>query len=78
MQEYDGQGTEGSLFMRRYFFHIKCIGDVPERWEHAENDPSVGTSSSIDFEFYWVNYLVEQPNLIGEFGAMLPELKAAG
>lgn len=38
---------------RRHFFHLACGGEPPERWRHAEEDPSEGEPGPIPFEFFW-------------------------
>ncbi len=56
---------------RRHFFHIECREETPTTWRHFENDPSDGSPAPIEFEFFWVKFPDEVPELSGEQGEML-------
>ena len=58
----------------RHFFHLLCGGDPPERWLHAEANPSDGSPAPIWFEFFWAALPDQVPPLIADHGKMLPEL----
>jgi 8-oxo-dGTP pyrophosphatase MutT (NUDIX family) len=57
--------------LQRYFYHLHAPDMVPERWIHYENDPSDGSPSPIEFEFYWVFLAGEVPYLAGDQDAFL-------
>jgi 8-oxo-dGTP pyrophosphatase MutT (NUDIX family) len=57
----------------RFFFHLICHGDPPERWQHYEPDPSDGSESPL-FEFRWARLPDGVPDLIAGHGEMLPAL----
>lgn len=59
----------------RYFFHLMCESEPPERWQHYESDPSDGSEPPL-FELWWAP-LPDVPALIAGHGAMLPKLLAA-
>jgi 8-oxo-dGTP pyrophosphatase MutT (NUDIX family) len=59
----------------RFFFHLRCTGNPPERWRHAELTPSDGSSGPIPFDFYWVSLNGELPELIADMGQLLDRLK---
>ena len=55
-----------------WFYHLRCTGDPPERWRHDETGG--GTSDPIRFEFYWVSFPEQVPELIALNGSMLDRL----
>ncbi len=57
----------------RFFFHLACDREPPERWQNYEPDPSDGTEPPL-FEFYWVPLPDGVPALIAGHGEMLPTL----
>jgi 8-oxo-dGTP diphosphatase len=61
----------------RRFYHLRCGGQPPERWEHAERDPSDGTPGPIAFALFWARMPDEIPALIADHGALLPRLYEA-
>jgi len=62
---------------RRYFFHLECRQETPTTWRHDENDPSDGSTEPIEFEFFWVRFPHEVPELSGGQGELLSKLVAA-
>src|SRR5215470_9932472 len=58
---------------RRYFYHLRCGGEPPAVWQHAERTPSEGGPGPINFVLWWVA-LDEVPTLVAEMGALLPKL----
>jgi ADP-ribose pyrophosphatase YjhB (NUDIX family) len=60
---------------RRYFYHLIYDGQAPDTWQHYEIDPSEGNQDSILFEFFWVSYPDEVPDLIAEQGTFLGQIK---
>lgn len=58
----------------RYFFHLRCESDPPERWRHFETDPSDGSAAPIAFDFFWVSLPDSVPELIAGHDDLLPEL----
>ena len=62
---------------RRYFFHLECRQETPITWRHYENDPSDGSTEPIEFEFFWVKFPHEVPELSGGQGELLSKLMAA-
>ena len=61
---------------QRYFFHLECRQETPTTWRHYENDPSDGSPAPIEFEFFWVKFPDEVPELSGGQGALLSKLAA--
>lgn len=57
----------------RYFYHLECLTEPPETWEHLETLASDG-SGPHRFSFFWVPLTGEIPALVGERDFMLPEL----
>lgn len=60
----------------RYFYHLRCEADPPERWQQYENDPSEGGTEPILFELFWARLPHQVPELIADHGQMLPKLLA--
>ena len=63
--------NDQTVNLQRYFYHLQAPDIVPERWIHYENDPSDGSPSPIEFEFYWVFLAEEITYLAGDQGAFL-------
>jgi len=59
---------------RCYFYHLRHHGETLDRWRHYEMDPSDGSPAPIEFEFYWVQFPDNVPDL-GVQGAFLDELR---
>lgn len=57
----------------RYFYHLRCQGQPPLRWHHAERSSSDGSGIHI-FEFFWATLPDEIPPLIADHDLMLPRL----
>ena len=55
----------------RHFFHLVLQGKAPARWTHFEEHPSDGRPAPIEFEFYWVRFPGEVPELSGGQGELL-------
>jgi 8-oxo-dGTP diphosphatase len=55
----------------RHFFHLVLRGEAPARWTHFEEHPSDGSPAPIEFEFYWVRFPGEVPELAGGQGELL-------
>ena len=60
----------------RYFYHLRCESDPPERWQHYETDQSGGDAEPVLFEFFWVRLPQGVPDLIADHGIMIPRLIA--
>jgi hypothetical protein len=60
--------------LRLYYYHLTLEGQPPERWLHDETDPSDGSPGPYEFEFYWVRFPDEAPELAGEQGLLLHKL----
>lgn len=60
----------------RHFFHLRAIGEVPERWRHFEQDPSDGSGARIEFDLYWLALQEAAGSLIAEHGALLTAVVA--
>ena len=61
----------------RHFYHLRCEGIPPERWQHDEADPSDGSPAPVRFEFFWAALPGGIPELICDHGKLLPELLEA-
>jgi 8-oxo-dGTP pyrophosphatase MutT (NUDIX family) len=57
----------------RFFFHLRCTGHPPDRWQHHEVDPADGGVPPL-FELFWVPLPDGVPELIAGHGALLPVL----
>jgi 8-oxo-dGTP pyrophosphatase MutT (NUDIX family) len=60
---------------RRHFFQIEYTGKPLLRWLHDEIHRSDGSAAPIEFEFFWVKYPEEVPELVAGFGDFLPNLE---
>ena len=60
----------------RFFYHLTMDTPPQDRWQNLETDPCDGTNNSYLFEFYWVDLHHEDPHLIADHDAFLPQLKA--
>ena len=58
----------------RHFFHLTCTETPPEQWDHFEQYPSDGSPGPIRFSLFWAVLPDDVPELVGEMGALLPEL----
>ena len=72
--ESDFPVPERGELHRRRFYHLRCTGEAPSRWEHDEQDPSDGSTEPILFELYWVDLRNGLPALAPGHGRMLPSL----
>lgn len=61
----------------RRFYHLRCEGQPPEVWRHAELAPSEGPPDPIMFECFWAPLPDGVPALVAEMGALLPALVRA-
>ena len=59
---------------RRRFYHLRCTGEAPSRWEHYEEHPSDGSTEPILFVLYWVDLRNGLPALAPGHGQMLSSL----
>jgi 8-oxo-dGTP pyrophosphatase MutT (NUDIX family) len=57
----------------RFFFHLACDSDPPERWQNYEMDTSDGSPPPL-FELWWVPLPDGVPELIAGHGELLPAL----
>jgi 8-oxo-dGTP diphosphatase len=73
-QIFDARIVGREEYNDRWFFHIVCEGDVPERWTHGEFSASDGTVGPIPFDFFWVDLASGVPPLIVEHDQFIPEL----
>jgi 8-oxo-dGTP diphosphatase len=76
-QEWDERIYGRAEVHERYFFHVLCPGDPPDRWRHFEQDPSEGEEGPIPFDFFWAPLPDGVPPLIAEQDVMLPRLREA-
>jgi len=58
----------------RRFYHLRCDEYPPERWRHAELDPSDGSPGPITFELFWARIPDGIPPLVADHGTFLPRL----
>jgi 8-oxo-dGTP diphosphatase len=59
----------------RHFFQLRFQGDRKDNWHHFEGSPSDGHPGPIEFEFFWVKYPEDVPELAGNQGVMLHKVK---
>ncbi|HMM43463.1 MAG TPA: NUDIX domain-containing protein [Thermomicrobiales bacterium] len=71
---YDGTPRGKPEIDHRHYYHLRADGDVPERWQHWETDPSDGPHDRILFELFWVSLPHDVPPLIAGMDEMLPAL----
>jgi ribosomal-protein-alanine N-acetyltransferase len=76
VREHDLSPYGISEVHRRHFFHLECRQETPITWRHFENDPSDGSTEPIEFEFFWVKFPDEVPELSGGQGELLSKLAA--
>jgi 8-oxo-dGTP pyrophosphatase MutT (NUDIX family) len=72
---FDGRTRGRDELHHRHFYHLRCTGEPPETWGHAERLSSDGYPGPIAFELWWAP-LDDVPELIAEMGALLPALRA--
>ncbi len=77
VREYDLSALGQSGVQRRHYFHLVLGGEAPVRWRHYERHPSDGTTEPIEFEFSWVKFPGEVPELAGSQGDFLHKLELA-
>lgn len=80
MQSFLGEATYHHKPMKemhhRFFYHLTLNTEPQATWQHVETDPCSGEEPAILFEFYWVDLTQEDPNLIAQHDAFLPQLMA--
>ena len=59
----------------RFFFHLKCLGEPPPAWRHAELHGPGGPADPIEFEFFWVELADGVPQLVAGHEQFVPLLK---
>jgi 8-oxo-dGTP pyrophosphatase MutT (NUDIX family) len=69
----DGRGYGRDELHHRFFSHLACDSEPPERWQQYEWDTSDGSEPPL-FELWWVPLPDGVPELIAEHGALLPAL----
>ena len=55
----------------RWFFHLRCDGEVRERWRHAERSQG----EAIWFEFFWAEPPDGAPKLVANYADYVRRLK---
>ena len=76
MREHDLSPYGIAEVHRRHFYHLECRQETPTTWHHHEKDPSDGSTEPIEFEFFWVRFPDEVPELSGGQGELLSKLVA--
>ena len=56
----------------RRFYHLECVDEVPEAWEHLESHPSEGDGPFV-FALTWTA-LTDVPPLLADMGAFVTAL----
>ena len=74
-QDFDLSSHGRAEVQHRYFFQLEFCGESPATWRHFENDPSDGSAEPIEFEFFWVQFPHEVPELIAGQGALLANVQ---
>ena len=74
--EYDLAEVGNEGIHLRHFFHLRYSGEITPRWKSYELNPSDGSPAPIEFEFYWVKFPGEVPELIAGQGDLLSEIRA--
>jgi len=69
--EYDLAKVGNVGIHHRHFFHLHFSGEIHQRWRNFEMNPSDGSPGPIEFEFYWVKFPQEVPELIAGQGELL-------
>lgn len=59
----------------RFFFHLRCLGDPPATWRHAELHGPAGAAEPIEFEFFWAELPDGVPPLIADHGQFIDQLE---
>lgn len=60
---------------QRHFYHLGLDGEVLETWLSYELTPSDGGPASIEFEFFWVSFPDDVPDLAGDQGSLLKAVR---
>lgn len=71
--QYDASPHGRDEINHRFFFHLACEVEPPERWQQYELDTSDGSEPPL-FELWWVPLPDGVPALIAGHDAMLPAL----
>jgi 8-oxo-dGTP pyrophosphatase MutT (NUDIX family) len=58
----------------RFYYHLRVVGEPPERWRHYELTPSDGSPGPIPLDFFWAPLPDGVPPLIAYLDELLPEL----
>ncbi len=69
-------GSRDGEIHHRYFYHLRCREEPPERWRHGELTLSDG-GAPIPFDFFWARLPDEIPPLVADHGYHLPALLAS-
>jgi len=71
MHPFDLSSVGGTGIQHRHFFHLRYTGAKKNLWRHYEKTPSDGYPEPIEFEFAWVKFSENMPELAGDQGVML-------
>jgi 8-oxo-dGTP pyrophosphatase MutT (NUDIX family) len=75
--DFDSRPYGKDQLHRRHFFHLPCVGGVPERWRHYERHASDGTSQPIAFDLYWLPFVDAMAKLSFGHGELIAKLQQA-
>lgn len=73
-QEFDARPFGRDEIHDRWFFHLTCDEETPERWRHGEHDPADAPGEVIPFDLFWVDLPDRVPPLIAGHDRFIPDL----
>lgn len=76
-REFDARSFGRDEIHDRWFFHLTCDEETPDRWRHGEYDPSDGSGDVIPFDFFWADLPHGVPPLMAGHECFLPALVRA-
>ncbi len=75
VKEYNLSQLGRDEIHQRYYYHLECLEETPDRWISYEQNPSDGSPAPIELEFYWVEYPDQVPPLSGWLDDYLPQME---
>lgn len=73
-QRRDMSDYDVSQIHHRYFYHLRCDGDAPDRWTHLEKFRSDSSPRHEPFLLYWVDLPDGVPDFIADHGILIETL----
>ena len=72
---FDARPYGRNEFNDRWFFHLRCDGEVAEASDYGEGSPADGSTGPVRFRFFWADLRTDLPELIAEHDRFIAELR---